>query len=363
MSEEYYYVSCPGVLGVHTNIKNFKWSFGTCLPTSSREEFDQCAIRIRVESCQDLELPNTEQRLGKYHYWSGNHGEDALYYDRSFFMSSRLRLEAKDLLSNTPIVRVNETYRRRISHRFMNLHSLGYILTDLAGILMLHKGFAPIHCSAFRQGDATVVIAAPPNTGKTLTSMMACLQHNAEYIAEDLAITDGTDVLSVPWTSTFRYYKQVDNSLLSRTKNWLTKLIPPIELLTRSQPNPITKYINPNSMLSKSKVTHVVILQRGEEQVRPIQLNEAFHKVRNLNRYEFNYHKAPLVVAHEFFNPKLDIEGACRTEDTILKQLLENADHRLVVQTKDPTQYTNLILNSINNQYQAVASTPDLQVA
>ncbi len=76
----------------------------------------------------------------------------------------------------------------------MNLHSLGYILTDLASLLLLRRGYAPLHCSAFKSGDATVVITAPPNTGKTLTSVMACMEHQADYIAEDLAITDGQDI-------------------------------------------------------------------------------------------------------------------------------------------------------------------------
>ena len=361
MSQEYFFVACPGVLGVRTNIENFKWSFGTSMPTASREEFENCEVRLRVETSKDLELPAAEQRIGKYHYWSGADGRDAIYYDRSFLMKSRLRLEATGLLSDEPVVRVNETYRRRISHRFMNLHSLGYILTDMAGVLLLHKGFAPLHCSAFRHGESTVVIAAPPNTGKTLTSMMACMQDEADYIAEDLAITDGANVFSVPWTSTFRYYKQVDTSYFSRAKNWLTKLVPPIELLTASKPNPITDYIEPERMVSKSPVTHLVILQRGEESVHAVDVPEAFRKVRNLNRYEFNYHKAPLVVAHEFFNPELDIEGACRAEDNILQGLIQNVDHCLVVQSTDPTRYSQMILRAIQNEF--APAKESLQVA
>ena len=351
MSHEHYFVACPGVLGVRTNIENFKWSFGTSMPPASREEYEACDLRFRVESAKNLPQPAPQHRIGKYHYWSGASGRDAIYYDRSFLMGARLRLEATDLLGDEPVVRVNETYRRRISHRFMNLHSLGYILTDLAGLLMLHRGFAPLHCSAFRCQDSTVVIAAPPNTGKTLTSMMACMQHEADYIAEDLAVTDGANVYSVPWTSTFRYYKQVDKSFFSKAKNWATKLVPPLELLGGSKPNPITEYVETERMVAKSPVTHIVMLQRGDESVHAVDETEAFRKVRNLNRYEFNYHRAPLVVAHEFFNPQLDIEGACRAEDQILTSLMQNVDHRLVVQSTDPTRYTQLILDAIQNEF------------
>src|SRR5437870_7188329 len=113
-----------------------------------------------------------------------------MYYDRRFALGSRLQLAAKGLLGDEPTFKVNRTYYRYISHRFMNLHSLGYLLTDVASLLLLRRAIAPLHCSAFRCGDATVLIIAPPNTGKTLTTMMACMEHRADFIAEDLAFTD-----------------------------------------------------------------------------------------------------------------------------------------------------------------------------
>jgi len=74
---------------------------------------------------------------------------------------------------------------------------------------------------------------------------------------------------------------------------------------------------------------------------------EAYRKILNLNRYEFNYHKAPLIVAYEFFNPSLNIAVACKTEQDILKKLAKNAHERLVVRTSDPSNYASLILDAI----------------
>ncbi len=361
MDLQHYFVACPGVLGVRTNIKDFKWSFGTVMPEASREEFEACDVRLRVEVEKNLQPPSPEHRIGKYHYWSGSSGNDAIYYDRAFCLGARLRLEATGLLGPEPVIRVNKTYHRYISHRFMNLHSLGYILTDLASLLLLRRGFAPLHCSAFKYGGATVVIAAPPNTGKTLTSVTACMEHQADYIAEDLAMTDGKDIFSIPWTSTFRYYKQIDQSLGARLRDRATKIAPPLELWTASRPKPITEYIDPEKVVSRSPVTHVVMLERGEQRVQSVGIDEAFRKVRNLNRYEFNYHKAPLVVAHEFFNPELDIEGACQAEDSILRQLMQSVEHRLVVRSMEPTRYASMILEAIRQP--ATDSEIDRRVA
>jgi hypothetical protein len=229
----------------------------------------------------------------------------------------------------------------------MNLHSVGYILTDLASLLLLRRGYAPLHCSAFKKRDSTVVIFAPPKTGKTLGAMMACMEYGAWFLAEDLAITDGELVFSVPWTSTFRYYSQVDKRYLSHVLNALTRVIPPIDLLTISKSKPISTYISREQMIDNSRITHLAILERGTTSVQPETRGEAFRKIANLNRYEFRYDRAPLIIAHEFFNPSLDIDAACRTEQDILEKLVENAYELLVVRTNDAMEYAPLILDAI----------------
>ena len=91
----------------------------------------------------------------------------------------------------------------------MNLHSPGYVLTDIVAWALRQAGYAPVHCSGFSAPEGTVLVLAPPNTGKTLTTMMACMEMGAGYLAEDVAITDGTNLYAVPWTSTFRYYEHI----------------------------------------------------------------------------------------------------------------------------------------------------------
>lgn len=345
MSTEHYFIASDGMLGIRTNLREFKWSFGIRMPEATRAEYDACAVRFRLSVERQLDPPETAD-AGKYHYFSGAPDADAIEYDRSFVCGSRLRFRVTGLLGDEPTITVNRAYYRFITHRFMNLHSVGYLLTDLAGLLLLHKGIAPLHCSGFRIGDATVMIAAPPNTGKTLTSMMAAMEHGAKFVAEDLALTDGEAVFAVPWTSTFRYYSRIDQSWSSRLHDRLTKAFPPLELVQFRAPQPITDYVDPEQIINRSRATHVVILERGNGGVRPVGIEEAARKVRNLNRYEFNYHKSPLAVAYEFFNPALDLAGACRAEDEILHKLVAGTE-RLVVQSTDPTQYAQMIIDAV----------------
>ena len=171
------------------------------------------------------------QGFGKYHYFHGLAGADDLYYRRTFMGRRDLWMRLSGLLSNEIHLEVNPEYARYVTHRFMNLHSPGYVLTDVVAWALLRAGLAPVHCSGFTVGDDAVLVLAPPNTGKTLTTMTACMEMGAGYLAEDVAITDGESLFSVPWTSTFRYYDTIDTSRRSRALNRLTKIFPPAELL------------------------------------------------------------------------------------------------------------------------------------
>jgi hypothetical protein len=165
-------------------------------------------------------------------------------------------------------------------------------------------------------------------------------------LAEDLAITDGTLIYSVPWTSTFRYYRGIDRRWTSRVRAKLTGWFPPLELIAQRDPTPITEVLHGDRVLPRATATHVAILERGRPSTTRLPVNEATRRIQNLNRYEFNYHKSPLVVAAEFFNPGLDIAGAMRREQELLRQLA-NSTQCILVRDTDPTRYARRIVRHL----------------
>lgn len=345
-----YHVSAKGVLGLRTNAPSVKWSWGMNIPPATRKQYDECAVRVRLEvtdeGIADLEEIRAAD-FGKYHYFGGRPGAESIYYKRTFLGKRNLEMRMSDLGGDEPTLRVNTTYFRYFAYRFMNLHSPGYILTDMVALLLLQHGYTPLHCSSFRYGEATVLVLAAPNQGKTLTSMMACMEHGASFLAEDLAITDGKTLYSVPWTSTFRYYDRIDTSRRSRALTRLTSILPPLELLPLGQTDAVDTFIDDRRMLADSPITHVAILERGEESVAPESRDEAYRKAVNLNRYEFNYVKAPALVAYEFFNPNIDLDRAAAQERDLLRKTIENALQRVVVRSQDATHYAALLVNHI----------------
>ncbi|MDN3451207.1 hypothetical protein QMA09_13490 [Planococcus sp. APC 3906] len=342
----HYYIAAKGLLAIKTNAKDFKWSFGHNMPEASQEEYEQCEVKLHL-AIEDFNEDEGLEKLGKYHYFNGDPGAGVIYYTRNFAMRMKLRIKAENLLSEEPKITFNPNYYKFITHRIMNLHSVGYILTDLATLLLLKKGYAPIHCSAFKKGNAAVAVFAPPSTGKTLSSMMACMDHGAQFIAEDLAITDGKKIYSVPWTSTFRFYSNMEQSTASKMKNKAVKILPPLEYISFSKAKPVTDYVDTGSILDEEIVTHVAILERGVDEVAIQDDAEAVRKMLNLNRNAFHYLKSPFLTAYEFFNPELDIEHAAAQEKAILTELISNSEKVFSLKAENPTDYAHILVEQI----------------
>lgn len=322
--ESFYFIASENILGIRTNIKNFTWSFGTEMPLATAEEYDKCQVKINVV----LENFNEDERLkdmGRYHYFNGNPGEDKIYYTRKLALNQKMRLKAENLMADEAKITVNKAYYKFITHRIMNLHSVHYIVTDLAALLLLKKGFAPIHCSAFEKDGKTIAIFAPPDTGKTLSATMACMEHGARFIAEDMAITDGEKIYAVPWTNSFCHYSKNHGEKGENT----------------SAKNARKKG------LMVADVTHIAVLEKGADQVVPLSENIAVSKLMNLNRYEFNFLRAPVLIAYEFFNPSLMIDDATQVERELLRKLGEKSEKVFSLNKTNPTHYAKTLIKEM----------------
>jgi len=320
-----YLVYVEGILGVEINQPSFEWSYGTVAPPASHDDFSACLlkvhIRVRPDNLVFRDQP-MQSTLGRYHYFSADAGANTIQYERDFFFGRKLRycISKHD---NDVYVTVGKSYMRFVRHRIMGLHSLAYTLTDLVSGMLLQNGVATLHCSAFGTKSQNIVCFAPPNTGKTLTAMQLCLNHGFDFIAEDFALTDGVNLWSVPWTSTFRYYDAINESAVARLVNRVTRFIPVLELVTTTKPRPVDTYFDSSRIRQTSVATDVVLLERGSSDSDQDK-SEGLRKAINLNRYEFNFHKAPSVVVMDYFNPGFSPVNMAEEESRILGTLIEN---------------------------------------
>jgi len=346
-----YFEAIPEILIVETNLADFKWSYGLCMPKTTKAAFDNALIKITLSvekgnlwAGKELEEITSK---GKFHYFSADNDADELFYDRNFLFNSRFQYKLSGLTTNHIKMVVNKAYFKFVTHRFMNVHSVGYILTDIVNLKLLHNGLCPIHCSAVEHPEkGTTVIFAPPNTGKTLTSMKLCMDFGYMYMAEDLGLTDGENVYSVPWTSTFRYYSDIDQSWRSKLLSKLTDKISIVELFGFGKIESIDKYIDSKQFQFKAKVADFAILERGTGGiVRELSNEQLLFLIHTLDRYEFNYMRAPAVVAYSYFNPTVDIQAAQDAEVKILRKMISNSSDAYLVRSNSALDYFELIHN------------------
>lgn len=345
----YYYNPVKNIVGVKSNIKDFSFSYGMAMPYVEEEDFSKSIIKIELTVVSGKVLPSEEEmsKMGKFHYFSGIPETGEMYYERSFMFSQKLQYKISGINSNLIKVTVNKNYMRFVKHRFMNVHSMGYILTDIINLRLLLNGKAPLHCSGFAINKDSYAIFAPPNTGKTLTAMTLCMEEpNYKFVAEDLAITDAKSLFSVPWTSTFRYYDSVDSSYFSKALNSLTEKVSFLELFSFGKTEKVTKYVS--EVVHKSELKGIYILDRGEEFIKNISLEEAFIRINTLDRYEFNYMRAPAIIAFEYFNPDTNIEKAYAEERNILKKMISKVDFVKVISTSNALNYSKMIKDALD---------------
>jgi len=341
------YVVCNDILGIKTASKEIGWSFGLPPETASDDEIKRCKIVVRFTVDSLKSEVGRFEKSQKYHYWRGDSGKDELFYQRNLFAGSKLQLLLRGIRSGRPEIIANKNYIRFVIGRFINLHSIGYQLTDLACAMLLSRELCPLHCSGFSVGGSTVAVIAPGNTGKTLSTMRAVLHLGAFFISEDLAVTDGESIYACPWTSTFRYYDELSMSWLLRMRMKLIKIIPPLELIPmHGGDRKINAYIEDERILSKEKLTHTVILARRPGGVKVLDKEQALSMVLNLNRYEFMYMKSPMLTAYSYFNPEFDIFTLEERERSILSKLVDNTTC-LLVQSEDPTRFADMIIDGV----------------
>ena len=348
-SQYYYFNPIKKIVAVRTNVKEFSFSYGLAMPTSEENVFQNSLIKITLNVVPGAVKPSAEEKnkMGKFHYFNGYPNSKEIFYERNFLYNRKFQYKISGIDTNHIKVTVNRNYYRFVKHRFMNIHSIGYILTDIINLRLLHNRIAPLHCSGVVKDNNCYVIFAPPNTGKTLTSMTLCIKKESGYsfISEDLAVTDGKNLIAAPWTSTFRYYDSVDTSRFSKFLNNLTEKISVLELFGFGKTEPITKYVQDIS--HKAKIKGIYILDRGEEKTKNIPNEEAFDRINTLDRYEFNYMRAPAIIAYEYFNRETNIEKAYDTERILIKKMITNADFVKVVSTQNALNYAEIIDNDI----------------
>jgi hypothetical protein len=148
-------------------------------------------------------------RRGRFYYRNCNVANDmdrpdAFYRGR--LPNSRLRIRVETFEPLTIAAEATPNFVRESRSRLSRIASLDEIVSNLALIAMIHRGYVPMHAAAIELGEGdhrrSVLFMGLPNTGKTSTSLAACNGLAGRYLAEDISFVrpDGLAVFGGPYT-------------------------------------------------------------------------------------------------------------------------------------------------------------------
>ena len=298
-------------------------------------------IKISFDISNDIPYPING--LQKFHYFRGGYGNDEVYYERPVGMGIKLKMLVKNLLSD-PKLTVNDAYFKFVRLRIGSVFPPGVHLADILVINLLERMYTPVHCAAISLQQDGILLFAPPDTGKTLTTFLA-LKRGYSYLAEDIAFVDQNHIYANPYTSSFLHNEKLVSSNINYRFFYLLKKIPLLSAYARTPQTSISNMINNVRVQEKARIKKIFILERGETGIAKVDPKDAMRKIMLINRNEFTYYRNSLLFAYSYFNPSLNLDKLMKMEASLISSIVEKIGCS-ILRANNPEEYIHLIERS-----------------
>jgi len=314
------------------------FSFGEYLDKNSDSPSSQIRITFGVEN--DIKKPDYLDQ--KFHFFLGKENIDELYYERPLGLGIRVKMLCTNILTDPHII-VNNSYYKFIRSRIDSAYPPGVHVADVLCVKLLEKGYSPLHCAAISHKGEGIVLSAPPDTGKSLTTLLA-LKRGYGFLSEDIAIADKINIYSNPTTATFYHTENLrgPKSFKSAYFNFFYLKVPILSYFLDPPNARVYDIMKDIKIDEKVPIRHIFVLDKGNGGVTEMDPNETARRLLIINRNEFSYHKNTLLFANSYFNPKLAIDKLMQKEEEIIKTL-SNRVKSYLIRTDNPREYIDLI--------------------
>jgi hypothetical protein len=337
--QEFQYRIRPEIAQVLSNkVRIPYFSFGEYLDNNSSSIDPQISLDFQVT--KDLSKP--EHLNQKFHFCVGQDNSDEIYYERPLGLGIVAKMHCKNLHSNPQVI-VNNSYYKFIRSRIDNAFPPGVHLADLLCLKLLEKDYSPLHCAAISSEDKGFLLAAPPDTGKSITTLLAA-KRGYGFLSEDIAFIDDKNVYSNPATATFYHTENFKSSksIPAAIFNFMYLKVPMVSYFMDPPNARIYDIMKDIRIEEKLPVETIFILDRGSEEVREVDAEEATRRLLIINRNEFSYHKNTLLFAYSYFNRQVQLKELMEKEENIISHMTSRVKAYLI-RSNNPRQYIELI--------------------
>jgi len=298
--------------------------------------------KINISFSVDARLSKPDHLTQKFHFCYGAENTEEVYFERPLGFGLIAKLHCKNLMTH-PQIRVNTTYYKLIRLKIDNTFPPGVHLADTLSLLLLKNNYIPLHCAAISFNNEGIVLGAPPDTGKSMTTMLA-VKRGYGFLSEDIAIADDKYIYSNPQTATFHHTPGVytNHSLKQKLIRFIDTNILLLSYFVTPRAARLYEVMKDIKIDLKVPIKYIFILNKGEDRLEELDSKEALRRMLTINRNEFSYHRNSLLFAYSYFNRSLDINVLMQKEEKLIEHLTSNVKSYLV-QSADSANFINII--------------------
>ena len=208
------------------------------------------------------------------------------------------------------------------------------IVLEVLELKLLQKGHTFIHaaCLAGDSGEA-IMLVAPPDTGKTFTTIRLVLEHGLALMSDDMTILGpGGQAYCFPTPMTIhpvhvrelglRLPRKLMASARSRwillSTPWVKRAVSELRLSYRT-------VLGDVELVRRARVERIFFLGRGRRGLRRLDKEEAARKlvpVAKMHRSILD----DLITIYSYYHPEVDLRGLARRQDELYDDLLSRVE-------------------------------------
>ena len=263
-------------------------------------------------------------------------GQGGLYEEYAFlFLRSKLWM--KDLFGNAKVL--FKTMRGVVTSRII------FLLRGILQLKLLQKGYCLIHGAFLSMGETGFLLVAPPETGKTFTTLLL-LKHGFSFLSDDMTITDGEKGYCYPTPLTIHPYHIKKLGIRMGIKKNLQMRIKYLKIPFLSREFKLSPGYLGINIVEKAIISKVYFLEEGNEGISKLTREESLRRLLSAGRMHINLfeNQQLLSYAYRTSSPLMDLLDI---ERNIYRKIVENAECYLLRCRN--REYGRVILKSLKD--------------
>jgi len=208
---------------------------------------------------------------------------------------------------------------------------------------LLRKGYSFIHGACLSKEGEGILLVAPPETGKTFTTLLLSKQ-GFEFLSDDMTIINGKRGRCYPIPLTLHSYHirelGIEAKGVSKLKLLMSDLsIPPLSYGFKLQPEDLRLKV-----VKEAEIVRIYFLERGGEEVRKLKEDIALRRLLSAGRMHIKLFENEHILQY-FYLEGVNIWELMKVQRAIIEELAEGCESYLVKGT--PKTYGKQILSSL----------------